>query len=82
MVECMQEGPTIASEVYFVRNTKNKTMEGNTEQRAWNADIVVVLLHDNARPDTAPRTRAMLELLTTLLTAMFSPRATTISLPI
>jgi hypothetical protein len=48
MVEFMQRGTTIMSEVYC-------------EQKAWNADIHVVLLHDNVHLHAAAHTRTLLE---------------------
>jgi hypothetical protein len=50
------------------------------------SSVLIVLLHDNARPHTAARTRAVLEnstgsCLTTLLTALISLQVTTNCLP-
>jgi hypothetical protein len=38
-----------------------KTAYGNSQQEAWNANIHVVLLHDNSFPNSAARTRKLQE---------------------
>jgi hypothetical protein len=39
MVKFMQQGTTITSQVYCVRNTKKKTAYSHSEQETRNADI-------------------------------------------
>jgi hypothetical protein len=57
MVEFMQQGTTIKSEVYCETHKKKKTVG----PFRWNADIQCSVLHDNVRLHTAVCTRALLE---------------------
>jgi hypothetical protein len=60
MVEFMQQGTTIKSEVYC--ETSKKLQRAIQNKRRGILAFSVVLLHDNARPHTAARTPARLEL--------------------
>jgi hypothetical protein len=60
MVEFTQQGTTITSEVCCVRNTK-KLCGAIQNKMLGMLTSGVVLLHDNARPHTVARTRALLE---------------------
>jgi hypothetical protein len=55
-MEFMQQWAAIMSEVYCETLTELRRA-GHSVQKAWNADM----LHDNARPHRAVRTRALLE---------------------
>jgi hypothetical protein len=59
MVELMQQGTTITSEVYC-ETPKNLRSAIPNKRRGMLASGVV-LLHDNARPHTAARTRPQLQ---------------------
>jgi histone-lysine N-methyltransferase SETMAR len=61
MAGFMQKGTTIMSEVYCVRNTKKRLRIAIENKRCGMLTSGVILLHDNARPHTAARTRALLE---------------------
>jgi hypothetical protein len=75
MVEFMQQGSTITPEVYS-KNTKKKELHRAIQnKRREMLTSIRVYLHNNARPHTAARTRALLEhfngsCLTILLTAL------------
>jgi hypothetical protein len=59
MVEFMQQGTTIMSQVYC--ETLKKLCRALQNKRRGMLKSNVVLLHDNAHPRTAARTRALLE---------------------
>jgi transposase len=60
VVEFMEQGTTITSEVY--RKTVKKTAQGHSEQKkSGMLTSGVVLLHRNVRPHTVARTRALLK---------------------
>jgi hypothetical protein len=68
------------SRVLYCETLRKKNMAGYSYKRRGMLTYGVVLLHDNARPHTAARTRALLEhfnweLFATLLTALTSLRA-------
>jgi transposase len=60
MVEFMQQGTTITSEVYCETLKRNVRRTIRNKRRRM-LTPGVVLLHNNARPHTAPRTREQLE---------------------
>jgi hypothetical protein len=60
MVEFMQQGTTITSEVYCMQNSK-KLHRAIQEKRCGMLASGVMRLHDNMHPYTAACTRAMLE---------------------
>jgi hypothetical protein len=59
MVEFMQQGTTIMSEVYCKTLTKLHRAS-HSEKRCGMLTYSVVLLHDNAHPYTATRTQPLL----------------------
>jgi histone-lysine N-methyltransferase SETMAR len=59
MVEFIQQGTTIMSQVYC--ETLKKLHSAIQNERSGMLTFGVVLLHDNACPHTAARTRALLE---------------------
>jgi transposase len=59
MVECLQQGTTITSEVYCETLNKLRRAIQNKRRRMTTPDVV--FLHDNARPNTDTHPRAMLE---------------------
>jgi hypothetical protein len=59
LTEFMAPGTTITSEVYC--ETLNKLRRPIENKRRGMLTKVVVLLHDNARPHTAARTKALLQ---------------------
>jgi transposase len=60
MVEFMQQGTSIMSEVYC-ETLRKQRRTGHSEQRRGMLTYGVVFLHYNARPHTAARTRALLK---------------------
>jgi histone-lysine N-methyltransferase SETMAR len=60
MVEFMQQGTTITSEVYC--ETLKELRMAIQNKRCGMLTSGVVLFHDNARPNTTARTRTLLEL--------------------
>jgi hypothetical protein len=58
MVEFTHQGTTINSKVYC--KTLNKFCRANRDKRRAMLKSDVMLLHDNARPHAAARTRALL----------------------
>jgi transposase len=58
MVEFMQQGTTITSQVYS--EALKKLRRAIRKKRRGTLISGVVLLHDNARPHTAARTRSLL----------------------
>jgi hypothetical protein len=61
MVEFMQQGATIMSEVYYETLKKNCLGPAMQNRRCGMLTSTVVLLHDNAHLHTAARTRILVE---------------------
>jgi histone-lysine N-methyltransferase SETMAR len=60
MLEFLQQGTTITSEMYY-ETLKKLCRVGHSEQKRGMLTSGVVFLHDNARPHTDARPRALLE---------------------
>jgi hypothetical protein len=61
MVEFMQQGTTVTSEVYCETLKELRRAIQNKRHRLLTFGILVVLLHDSTCPYIAARTRALLE---------------------
>jgi transposase len=61
-VEFMQQRTTLTSQVYCENLKQLRKVIQNKRRGMLTCSVLVVLLHDNARPHTAARTPALLEL--------------------
>jgi hypothetical protein len=61
MLEFMQQGTTITLEVHCETLKELRRAIQNKRLGMLTSDVLVVLLHDNARPRTAARIPALLE---------------------